>query len=463
MIRGLTFSASLGLAVCSLVLLVATFAPRASAQNIQALFSFACSSSTNLCPTGKSPDTLIQSADGNFYGTTSTGGNGNKAGGTIFKITPAGQLTVLHTFVADQNGNYPNGAFPTSLVEGNDGFLYGTAGGGPNGFGDGVAFKLSKAGAFQILHNFCDPANCSDSVSPFSLVLGNDGNFYGASLGLLWRMTPTGSITVLHTFAQNVDGFTAWGMILGSDGNFYGTSVERAFPSALFRFTTSGQFTILHQWRYPARASGAPAQGSDNELYGTKSGVMFKIGLDGSGYTEFALTPSTVSQPTFQAGSDIWEPWADSTLPDGGIRQIATSGKLLQTIAFDGTVGVGPLQALLQGSDGKLYGTTDAGGSVPVGDVAKGVIFRLDAGFAPPKPASVIFNPSIGKVGSQVMIHGSHFVGTTAVTFGGVSAKFKVLNTGNISAIVPVGAGTGAIAITNKGGTTLSNNNFNVQ
>jgi large repetitive protein len=89
--------------------------------------------------------------------------------------------------------------------------------------------------------------------------------------------------------------------------------------------------------------------------------------------------------------------------------------------------------------------------------------FVLIAGRAAPKPTVASFNPSAGKVASQVTIHGSHFVRTTAVTFGGVSAKVKVLNTGNITASVPAGASTGPIAITNKGGTTLSNNNFDVQ
>jgi uncharacterized repeat protein (TIGR03803 family) len=459
--RAHTHSPLLGLAVLNLVLLL-ELSPSVYAQRIQPLFSFECNSSTKVCSNGKSPNTLIQSADGNFYGTTTRGGSINNAGGTIFKITPAGQFKVLHTFVADQNGNYPNGAFPTSLVEGNDGFLYGTAGGGPNGFGDGVAFKMSKAGTFQVLHNFCDPTNCSDSVSPFSLVLGNDGNFYGASLGLLWRMTPKSSVTVLHAFTPDVDGSTAWGMILASDGNFYGTSVELQFPSVLFRLTPAGQFTVLHAWRYPTRASGAPVQGPDGKLYGTRSGTIFEIGLDGSGYREFALAPATVSQPMFQSGADLWQPWSDSSLPDGGIREISTAGTLLRTIPFDGTDGTGPMEALLQGSNGKLFGTTDAGGSVQTGGVANGVIFTIDAGFPAPKPALASFNPSGGKVGTQVMIHGTHFVGTTAVSFNGVSATFDVLNTGNILATVPQGATTGPIRVSNAGGTS-SIRNFTVQ
>jgi uncharacterized repeat protein (TIGR03803 family) len=114
-----------------------------SAPTIKQLFAFACDPHTNVCPDGDGPNSLIQSADGNFYGTTTSGGTGNKAFGTVFKITPAGQLTTLYAFVADQKGNYLNGELPSSLVEGNDGFLYGTAQqGGANNVG--IVFKLSK-------------------------------------------------------------------------------------------------------------------------------------------------------------------------------------------------------------------------------------------------------------------------------------------------------------------------------
>jgi large repetitive protein len=74
----------------------------------------------------------------------------------------------------------------------------------------------------------------------------------------------------------------------------------------------------------------------------------------------------------------------------------------------------------------------------------------------------VSFVPSTGLVGSQVMIHGAHFVGTTAVKFNGVSAKFQVLNTGNIKATVPAGATTGPIEVINQGGETTTSKTFTV-
>jgi uncharacterized repeat protein (TIGR03803 family) len=468
--RAHTFSDSLALAVCNLVLLLdLSCAPSAYAQNqpsIQALFSFACDPNTKVCPDGKSPNSLIQSADGNFYGTTTTSGTGNLAAGTVFKITPSGQLHVIYTFVADQNGKYPNGEFPNSLVEGNDGFLYGTAYGGA--YGNGVVFKLSRTGTIQVLHSFCSPTNCVDGATPAHLMLAADGNFYGDDeSGVLFRIRPTGAFTVLYTLSiSRSEGPSSLGMTQASDGNLYGTTLGGGtLFTTLFRLTPAGQFTVLHTFRYPSFPGGAPLQGSDGKLYGTWGGGTFQSGLDGAGFTEYQL-PRRFQVVSQASDGNLWSPiFNDTDLPNGAVLTISTKGTLLQTTPFDGTNGAEPwpYTPLVQASDGKLLGVTYAGGSVSQGEVANGVIFTLDAGLAAPKAAIVSFNPSHGKVGTHVVIHGNHFVGATAVTFNGVSAAFHVLNTGNIRATVPPGATTGPIAVTNPGGTTVSSNQFTVR
>jgi uncharacterized repeat protein (TIGR03803 family) len=150
------------------VMLATTAYAQPSGPTITQLFGFACDSTGKTCPDGEQPNSLIQSADGNFYGTTPLGGMGNKAAGTVFKLTLDGQLSTVYAFVADQGGNYPNGAGPTSLVEGNDGFLYGTAGGG-GAHNQGVVFKLGQAGSIQVLHSFCLLAEFADGTA-FGLV-----------------------------------------------------------------------------------------------------------------------------------------------------------------------------------------------------------------------------------------------------------------------------------------------------
>jgi uncharacterized repeat protein (TIGR03803 family) len=77
------------------------------------------------CPDGSAPSGgLIQATDGNFYGTTRSGGI--HGGGTIFKITPTGIFTTLYSFCAQgpscTDGEMPGGG----LIQAGDGNLYGT-------------------------------------------------------------------------------------------------------------------------------------------------------------------------------------------------------------------------------------------------------------------------------------------------------------------------------------------------
>lgn len=89
----------------------------------------------------------MQASDGNFYGTTSAGGNrsGNCLAigcGTVFRITPNGTLTTLHAFSGD--GSYPY----TGLLQARDGNLYGTTSGMNYGQSDGTLFKITLNGTF---------------------------------------------------------------------------------------------------------------------------------------------------------------------------------------------------------------------------------------------------------------------------------------------------------------------------
>lgn len=456
-------------------LLALFFTTRLQAQTpvpaIAQLFGFACDSSGRICPNGKQPNSLIQSADGNFYGTTPLGGTGNQAAGNVFKITGSGQLTTVFTFVADQNGNYPNGAGPTSLVEGNDGFLYGTTGsGGANN--QGVVFKLSQGGNIQVLHSFCSLPNCADGNQPLTLLLANDRNLYGATAysfpGTLFRITSAGAYTLLHTFDRSVDGPQCIGMTLASDGNIYGTTLGGVGVfTVLFRLTPSGQYTLLHTFRYADFPISGPVQGSDGNLYGISRAGVFVSSLAGAGFEELPISNTTFRDSlhyiTQASDLNLWSMFFKDSVGPGALATITRKGSLLGVFPFDGTNGDSPDAPVLQSSDGTLLGVTYGGGTVGQGQAASGVVFSLDAALVPPKPLFVSFSPSSGKVGVHVLIHGSHYVGATSVTFNGVSATFQVLNTGNIQATVPQGATTGSITVTNKGGTTSSKQNFTVQ
>jgi uncharacterized repeat protein (TIGR03803 family) len=122
---------------------------------------------------GSSPEygNLIQASDGNFYGTTFFGGNGY---GTAFKITSAGVYMVLHNFsTAAADGENPLG----SLIEGTDGNFYGTTKNG-GALGYGTVFKLTSSGTVSLLHSFV----MTDGSNPYAGVIeGTDGHLYGTT------------------------------------------------------------------------------------------------------------------------------------------------------------------------------------------------------------------------------------------------------------------------------------------
>jgi uncharacterized repeat protein (TIGR03803 family) len=125
---------------------------------------------------------LVQGTDGNFYGTTSAGGV--QGSGTVFKITPGGAPTTLHSFCAQTNCT--DGINPyTGLIQGTDGNFYGTTtSGGSNSFnGYGTVFKITGTGTLTTLYSFCPVGfSCTDGTSPDAgLVLGTNGTFYGTT------------------------------------------------------------------------------------------------------------------------------------------------------------------------------------------------------------------------------------------------------------------------------------------
>ena len=123
---------------------------------------------------------LIEGRDRNFYGTTSQGGAfGN---GEIFKMTPAGSVKVLYSFCAQPQ--CADGAQPTStLVQAADGNFYGTTYGGVYGADYGTVFKLTRGGRLTTLHSF----NGIDGTFPYAgLIQGSDGAFYGTTSGGLF-------------------------------------------------------------------------------------------------------------------------------------------------------------------------------------------------------------------------------------------------------------------------------------
>jgi hypothetical protein len=170
------------------------------------------------------------------------------------------------------------------------------------------------------------------------------------------------------------------------------------------------------------------------------------------------LLSNRLPQLVQASDGNLWEAIA----PLNRVAAISpTSGLIIKEFAF-GEPNSDPEAPVVQGADGKLYGTSVSGGA-PTKGLQPGSVWVLDAGLSPPSAEVAAFSPAVGAAGAKVLIRGDHFVGATKVAFSNVSAAFKVLNRNLISAIVPAGAISGAIAVTNLGGTTVSTGTFSVE
>lgn len=231
--------------------------------NVTAVYTFPITTPTNICTNGCYPTSIMQGGDGNFYltlavspgavaGYSESGGLGDQPG-AIVQVSPTGQFLLIHTLAANgSEGDTPSGP----LVQDSTGAFYGMTASSNNNYlqtAGGVAFKVTTAGQYTILHSFTGGADGMVDIDKFmpALILGSDGNLYGTAIaggnttsenctpfgcGTVFQLTTSGALTTLYTFAggypeddtttvqQNpqVDGAGPRALVQTTGGSFYG-------------------------------------------------------------------------------------------------------------------------------------------------------------------------------------------------------------------------------------------------
>lgn len=235
------------------------------------------------------PTALVQGLDGNLYGTTS---NQNYVGGSVFKLTPGGELTTIYQFTGGADGRQPS-----ALIASKDGNLYGLSDGGANG--GGTVFKVTTSGALTTL---CALTTSQGGYvfNSDDLIEGDDGSLYflselggttSAARGALFKVTKAGQLTSVYEFTGAADGGGPRVLAQGTDGNFYVASDSTASPGdpsgILSKITPSGALTLVHTFP-PYSAGGLDptclVRAPDGNVYGATGygnartdGVLFAI------------------------------------------------------------------------------------------------------------------------------------------------------------------------------------------
>jgi uncharacterized repeat protein (TIGR03803 family) len=372
---------------------------------------------------------LVQGADGLYYGVAARGGDFTvlppDGGGTVFRMDASGTVATLHTFAGAE------GASPTGLIHGRDGFFYGTASyGGREGIspllpGNGTIFRMNAAGVVTVLHVF---AGASAGSLPGPIVQGNDGALYGSARGgfgwgFVFRFDPiSGNLRHLHDFVSSDGRFPTGPLFQATDQSFYGTTNEGGpwNSGVIYKVDVLGNFALVHALSpfFPGEGSqpkGGVVQASDGFFYGTtESGYGSVFRMDAAGNF-------TVLHRFDAYASDGWRPLSGliegrdgflyGTAPSGGrdlpgfpsssgvVYRMDKTGAFTVLRSFSGLDGRRPLAAPVLGADGLLYGSTSLGGASGLG-----VLFRMEPVVSTPVPlptlAQLAFSPS-NVVGGQ--------------------------------------------------------------
>jgi uncharacterized repeat protein (TIGR03803 family) len=428
-----------------------------AAGNLTTLYSFC--TLTN-CIDGWAPDAgLVQGADGNFYGTTNLGGA--HQGGTVYKITPAGELTTLYSFCAQ--ANCTDGYDPNALIRATDGNFYGTTISGGAGqtttceisAGCGTVFKITPDGELTVLHRF-NGAKGTPFNPEGALTQGSDGNFYGTTVGggtgwgTVFKITPWGKLTILHIFSFHPDGaYPDTAPVQGTDGSFYGTASiggqADVLGGTIYKITPTGAFSVLHSFCAAHMPCGTqPAglvQGTDGTFYGTASVGGTGSNCDGGLGCGTIFSLSVGLSPFVEAQNDFG-------IVGGNVIILGNNLTGATAVSFNGTAATFTVNSA-------TYITAEVPAGATTGNIE--VTTPSATLTSNPKfhviPQVFSFSPTSGPAGTTVTISGESFTQAGAVALAyKYPMTFTVNSDTQITATIPASGTTGEISVRTPGG-----------
>jgi uncharacterized repeat protein (TIGR03803 family) len=345
---------------------------------------------------------VIADSAGNLYGTTYNGGAFGY--GTVYKLTPTGEETVVHSFTDGADGGNPY----AGVIRDSSGNLYGTAvnGGSAPYYPGGVVYKLSPAGQQTVLYSF-NADNFGPGQPYAGVILDSAGNLYGAAAGggehgggIVYEISAAGGFSVLHSFYLNTNGGPAMpkgGLVRDSSGNLYGTTEECNLTGlgAVYKLEPGGQIQVLHTFTgsgddtYKGDMNAGVILDSEGNLYGTTpyggmQGMVYKLSPDGTETTLYNFTPAPGGTRPFagvardSAGNLYGAAASGGAYYQGVVYKVDPAGHERVLYSFTGGAdGGGPEATPVVDSEGNVYGATTGGGSAP-GYSGFGVVYKID-------------------------------------------------------------------------------------
>ena len=298
------------------------------------------------------------------------------------------------------------------------------------------------AQTYTVLYSF-DVTHGANPTFSDLLAQGQDGSLYGtttiggaSNMGVVFKITPSGSLTVLYSFDNTHGNQPRSGLTLGKDGSFFGTTEQGGSSNfgTIFKITASGSLTTLYNFAggsdgiYP---KAPPVQGTDGNFYGTTQTTAYKITPAGK-FTGLGNLPGFTFAPLIQGtdGNFYGASYAGGSLNKGAVFKLTSAGKVTTLYNCDGTHGLNPVGPLVQGNDGNFYGTTLIGGTVN-----GGVVFKL----TPQGLLTVLYNfDSVNTLNGYSPYAG--LVLANDGNFYGVTASGGTSNYGVIFKITPAGS-----------------------